>query len=74
MLTDDVWELYHLDEDFTQANDLADKRPEKLKEFQAVFMQEADLETTSCRSTTGAPSASTPQSSGVPTCWTGARA
>ena len=40
-LTDDVWELYKVDEDFSQANDLAKQRPEKLKELQAVFMKEA---------------------------------
>ncbi len=38
---DDVWELYNVAEDFSQANDLAKQRPEKLKELQAVFMKEA---------------------------------
>ena len=38
---DDVWELYHVAEDFSQANNLAQKHPEKLKELQAVFMTEA---------------------------------
>lgn len=37
----DKWELYNLDEDFSQANDLAGASPEKLKELQAVFDQEA---------------------------------
>jgi arylsulfatase A-like enzyme len=40
-LNDDVWELYNVDEDFSQANNLAQKNPEKLKELQAVFMKEA---------------------------------
>jgi arylsulfatase len=40
-LKDDVWELYHVAEDFSQANNLAQKHPEKLKELQAVFMKEA---------------------------------
>lgn len=40
-LKDDVWELYHVDEDFSQANDLAAKNPAKLKELQAVFDKEA---------------------------------
>ncbi|HEY8252288.1 MAG TPA: arylsulfatase, partial [Burkholderiales bacterium] len=40
-LADDVWELYNVNEDFSQANDLASKHPEKLKELQAVFMKEA---------------------------------
>ncbi len=38
---DDVWELYHIDEDFSQAVDLAAEQPEKLAELQAVFLQEA---------------------------------
>ena len=40
-LKDDVWELYHVAEDFSQANDLAQQHPEKVKELQAVFLQEA---------------------------------
>jgi arylsulfatase len=40
-LTDDVWELYHVEKDFSQAENLAAKQPEKLKELQAVFMKEA---------------------------------
>jgi len=40
-LQDDVWELYNVDEDFSQANNLAQKQPEKLKELQAVFLKEA---------------------------------
>lgn len=31
----DVWELYHIDEDFSEAIDLADKHPEKLRELKA---------------------------------------
>lgn len=38
---DDKWELYNLDEDFSQANDLAAKYPEKLKVLQAMFDQQA---------------------------------
>ncbi len=41
-LADDVWELYNVDADFSQADDLAAKNPEKLKELQALFMQEAE--------------------------------
>lgn len=40
-LKDDVWELYNVDEDFSQSNNLAAKYPEKLKELQAVFDKEA---------------------------------
>jgi len=39
---DDVWELYNVNEDFSEANDLAAKHPEKLKELQAVFLKEAE--------------------------------
>ena len=35
------WELYNIAEDFSQANDLAAKMPDKLKEMQAVFTAEA---------------------------------
>jgi arylsulfatase len=38
---DDVWELYDVTRDFSEANDLARKRPDKLQELQAVFLQEA---------------------------------
>ena len=30
---DDQWELYHLDEDFSECNDLAESEPEKLQEM-----------------------------------------
>jgi arylsulfatase len=36
------WELYNLNEDFTQSNDLAAKMPSKLKEMQAIWQQEAE--------------------------------
>lgn len=37
----DRWELYHLDEDFSENNDLADRFPGKLAELQALFDVEA---------------------------------
>jgi arylsulfatase len=40
-LTEDVWELYNVDKDFSQADNLAAQMPEKLKELQAVFISEA---------------------------------
>jgi arylsulfatase A-like enzyme len=40
-LKDDVWELYNVNDDFSQANNLAASNPEKLKELQAVFTKEA---------------------------------
>jgi arylsulfatase len=39
-LDDDVWELYGPD-DWTQAKDLAQEQPEKLAEFQRLFLLEA---------------------------------
>ena len=35
------WELYNINEDFSQANNLADKFPDKLKELQDAFDAEA---------------------------------
>ncbi len=40
-LQEDKWELYHADEDFSLANDLAAQNPAKLKELQGLFMEEA---------------------------------
>lgn len=37
----DVWQLYNLDKDFSQSNDLSRKNPQKLKEMQTFFNQEA---------------------------------
>ena len=41
-VNDYKWELYDLTKDYTQANDLAAKMPDKLKEMQALFAQEAE--------------------------------
>jgi arylsulfatase len=38
----DRWELYNLDEDFSEANDLAARYPEKLRELQALFWEDAE--------------------------------
>jgi arylsulfatase A-like enzyme len=40
-LKDDKWELYDTRADFSLANDLASKDPEKLREMQAIFTREA---------------------------------
>jgi arylsulfatase A-like enzyme len=37
----DKWELYNIDKDFSEANDLAAKEPGKLKKLQALFDEEA---------------------------------
>jgi arylsulfatase len=39
---DDVWELYHLPDDFSQAHDLAAENPEKLAELKELFWAEAE--------------------------------
>jgi arylsulfatase A-like enzyme len=41
-LTEDVWELYNVDQDFSESNNLAASNPAKLKELQALFMKEAE--------------------------------
>jgi arylsulfatase len=38
----DVWELYYLPDDFSQAKDLASEHPDKLEELKALFWQEAE--------------------------------
>jgi hypothetical protein len=40
-LKDDVWELYNINEDFSEANNLAASNPGKLKELQQIFNREA---------------------------------
>lgn len=40
-LAEDVWELYHVPTDFSLADNVAAKNPEKLKELQALFLKEA---------------------------------
>lgn len=40
-LQDDVWELYNIDEDFSLTRDLAKEQPEKVRQLQEVFKQEA---------------------------------
>ena len=37
----DTWELYNLDEDWSQANDLASKTPDKLQALKEIFLIEA---------------------------------
>jgi arylsulfatase A-like enzyme len=37
----DRWELYNIDKDWSQANDLAEKMPEKLEEMKALFLTES---------------------------------
>jgi arylsulfatase len=40
-LAQDIWELYDTRSDFSLANDLAAKNPDKLKELQDLFLKEA---------------------------------
>ena len=39
--SEDVWELYHVEEDFSMSKNLAKKHPEILAELQKVFLAEA---------------------------------
>ncbi|MCK4990130.1 MAG: sulfatase-like hydrolase/transferase, partial [Bacteroidales bacterium] len=41
-LTEDIWELYNTEEDFSLVNDLSEEYPEKLKELQDLFLAEAE--------------------------------
>ena len=41
VITGYTWELYHVAEDFSQAVNLADKNPDKLRELQLLFYAEA---------------------------------
>jgi arylsulfatase len=41
-LDKDVWQLYNVNEDFSEATDLAATYPDKLKELQALFIKEAE--------------------------------
>jgi arylsulfatase len=36
------WELYHVDQDFSQSNNVAAQNPEKLKEMEELFWKEAE--------------------------------
>lgn len=38
----DQWELYQLNKDFSEANNLANEKPEKVKELQALWYKEAE--------------------------------
>ncbi len=40
-LSEDVWELYNVEKDFSQADNLAAANPEKLEEMKEVFEEEA---------------------------------
>lgn len=41
-LTEDVWELYNVNEDFSQSNNLAASNPSKLEELKKLFMSEGE--------------------------------
>lgn len=41
-LETDIWDLYNVHEDFSLANNLADKHPEKVAEMEELFMSEAE--------------------------------
>lgn len=39
---DDIWELYHVAEDFSEVHDLAAEHPDKLRELQELWWHEAE--------------------------------
>ncbi|MBI1817398.1 MAG: arylsulfatase [Deltaproteobacteria bacterium] len=39
---DDIWELYHVAEDFSECHDVAAQHPDKLAELQALWWKEAE--------------------------------
>ena len=39
---DDVWELYHVAEDFSEVDDLAEKEPEQLEKMKELWWEEAE--------------------------------
>jgi arylsulfatase len=39
---DDIWELYHVDRDFSECHDVAAQHPEKLAELKALWWREAE--------------------------------
>ena len=41
-LAEDTWELYNVNEDFSESTDLAAQNPAKLAELKALFMKEAE--------------------------------
>ena len=41
-LESDEWDLFHVRDDFSLANNLADEEPEKLEKMKALFMREAE--------------------------------
>lgn len=41
-LDDDRWELYHLDEDFSESNDLAEQHPEIVERLVALWWEQAE--------------------------------
>lgn len=40
---EDHWELYHIDEDFSESHDLAEQWPEKLEEMKHMWFEQAKL-------------------------------
>ena len=50
---DDMWELYHVAEDFSECHDLAAEMPDKLRRDDRRAGGPRPRSTASCRSTTG---------------------
>ena len=65
--SNDKWELYHVEEDFSSANDLAAKQPGEAQGAAGPVPEGSGQVPRACRSTTARSSASTPPSSAGPT-------
>jgi len=39
---DDQWELYHIDEDFSECHDLAEQHPDRVKKMEQMWWEEAE--------------------------------
>ena len=52
---EDEWELFHIDEDRSEAHDLAEQHPEKLEAADRALVRGGGARTTCCRSTTASP-------------------
>ena len=55
------WQLYHLDDDFTQSKNVAKDNPDKLEELRQLFLERGRRRTRCFRSTTATSSGSSPE-------------
>ena len=63
---EDRWQLFHTDEDRSEAHDLAEQHPEQARGAEGAVARRRRRSTTCCRSTTSASSSSAPSSTRSP--------